>query len=83
MRASGDHVDLAADESDLQLAQGVDVDDAGLAGVDDPFLHGCFSSLAIYRVSWIIAIYRELINPRSTRRCEPVVKPSAAGVAPP
>ena len=39
----GDDIDLAADEADLELADVFDVDDAGLARVDDPLLesHVC------------------------------------------
>ena len=41
----GDDVDLSADEADFERAHGLDVDDARLAGVDDPLLEGhCFSS---------------------------------------
>jgi hypothetical protein len=34
----GDHVDLAADEADLELAHELEVDDPALAGIDDPLL---------------------------------------------
>jgi hypothetical protein len=35
-----DHVELAADEADLELAYELEVDGAALAGVDDPLLDG-------------------------------------------
>ncbi|BDZ55150.1 hypothetical protein GCM10025870_22230 [Agromyces marinus] len=35
-----DHVDLAADDPDLELADEFKVDDPGLAGIDDPLLDG-------------------------------------------